>query len=84
MKMACGLFKLPTVLLFSSISFKKQTSKQAANKGSKNSPTVDLVKVNARLTYLIHTTLSGPLDLFSLNMHIKLVWLNELLHSVAH
>ena len=81
--MACGLFKLPTVLLFSSISFKKQTSKQQTTKGSNNSPKVDLVEVNARLTYLSHTTLKGPLDLFSLNVHIKLVWLNELLHGVA-
>lgn len=77
--MACGLFKLPTVLLFFSISFKKKQTK----KGSKNSPEVDLAEVNARLTYLIHTTLKGPLDLFSLNVHIKLVWLNELLHGVA-
>lgn len=66
--MACELFKLPFVLIFSSINFKKKRASSKQN-GSKNSPKVGLVEVNARLTHLIHTTLKDPLDLFSLCAH---------------
>lgn len=52
----------PAVLLFSSISVRKQRSKQQTKKSSKSSPEVDLVEVNPH-------DLEGPLDLFSLNVH---------------
>lgn len=73
----------PAVLLFSSISVRKQRSKQQTKKSSKSSPEVDLVEVNARLIYLIHTTWKDLWICFLSMCTVILVWLNELLHGVA-
>lgn len=79
--MGCDCSDYPLCCSFPQLALK--TSKEKTKKGSKNSPKVDLVGVNARLTHFTHTMLKGPSYLFCLNAHIKLAWLNELLCDVA-